>query len=804
MSLLALLRRDLALAIRSLRGTPSFTVTSALALALGIGATTAILSVVNGVLLRPLPYADADRLVVLLHDGSNPVAPENFTAWRAQARSFTDLAAAQYWTPDLTGGDNPEQILGLRITTGMLPLLGVRPVLGRGFAAREDEAGSDHVLVISYGLWRRRFAGDARVIGAILPLDGEPYTIVGVMPESFRFSPFWATKAELWAPLRIPARGGNSLRVFARLKPGVTMAQARSDVAAMTARLDRENPGTNRNVVVLPLREKVVGDIRRPLLVLFGAVAFVLLLACVNVAHMMLARATARSRELAVRTALGATGRRLVLQLFAESLVLAALGGAAGIAIAFAGVRALAASGASIVPRVARVAIDERVLAMSLGITIATAVMFGLTPALRAARIDLAATFRDGDRASSEGRGRARLRDVLVASEFTLALVLLVGAGLMIRTVAALQRVDPGWNPRGVLTMMVSTSGTPGADPARHAQFYVDALARVKAVPGVADASFINHLPIAGDLWGFSFRVEGRAVPAPGEWPHAAYRVVFPGYFSTMRLPILAGRDVAESDRIDATPVAVVNRFMAEKHWPGQSALGKRIMMDSTWITVVGVVKDAVRDQWIAAPSEEIYLPFFQQRRYLENGSMTLVARAVCRPDACDAAALARPVRDAIRSVERGAPISAVETMDHVVSDATGDQRFYLLLLASFAAIALLLAAVGIYGVMSYAVSRRTHEIGVRIALGADPRTLLRAIVARGVAIAAAGSVVGVVVALGLTRLMQGILFGVTPTDSMTFIVVMATLGAVAALSSFVPAYRAMRIDPLSALRASS
>jgi len=803
---LDLIRRDVAYASRSLRNAPAISVAAALALALGIGATTAILSVVNAVLLRPLPYADADRLVVVLHDGRNPVAPANFVDWRAQNRSFADVAAAEYWTPDLTGDDNPEQINGLRVSPGMIRMLGVAPILGRSFTYDEGRAGHDHVVVISYGLWQRRFSGDRSVIGKSLALDGQQYTIVAVMPASFQFAPFWATKAELWAPLsldgRLAGRGGNSLRIFARLKPNVTLAQARADIAAVTGRLERDFPGTNRNVVVLPLKEKVVGDIRSPLLVLLVAVGFVLLTACANVAHMLLARADGRRRELAVRTALGATRATLIAQMLVESVLLAVIGGVAGLLLAAWGTRALVAAAPAIIPRVATVTFDARVLLASIGVTATTAIAFGLFPALRAARVDLAETFRDGDRASSDGRGRVQLRSLLVASEFALALVLLVGTGLMVRTLVALQHVDPGFDPRGVLAMTVSTTGTPAADSSRHAQFYTEALARVNNVPGVVSASYINHLPLAGDQWGFRFRVEGRPTPRPGESPTATYRVVFPKYFATMRLPIISGRDIAETDRLDAPPVVVINEFMAKTHWPNENPIGKRIAIgDSTWTTVIGVAKNAVRGSWSAPPEEEMYLSFYQQPRYLKGGYMTLVARMDCSRS-CDAASLAPSVRGAVRAVERNAPISAIQTMSAVVADATADQRFYLVVLASFAAIAIVLAAVGIYGVMSYTVARRTHEIGIRIAVGADSISLVGVVVRQAMIVASMGAAAGLLMALALTRLMRGVLFGVSPTDATTFLGVTAVLFAVALGASFVPARRATRIDPLTALRA--
>lgn len=806
------LGRDAKFAWRGLRKTPAFTIAAALALALGIGATTAILSVVHAVLIQPLPYADADRLVVALHDGRNPVAPANFADWRAQTKSFTDMAAAEYWTPDLTGGDDPGAINALHITTGMLPMLGVQPLLGRMFAVDEDQPGNELVAIVSYGLWQRRFAGDPNVLGKSISLDGKVYRVVGVMPKTFQFAPFWATRAELWAPLVLAPRlaqsnrGGQSLRVFARLKRGVSFEQARADLASVTARLEREFPGTNKNVELVPLKTKVVGNIQTPLAILFVAVVFVLLISCANVAHMLLARAGSRQRELAIRTAMGATRARLVAQMLVESALLALLGGAAGLAFAAWGVRTLVATSPAIIPRVASVTIDGPVLAMAFGLTAFTAIAFGLLPALRTARVDLAETFRDGDRASSDGRGRGRIRSVLVASEFALALVLLVGAGLMIRSVIQLQRIDPGFDPRNVVSMIVSTAGTPAADSARHESFYVDALSRVKAMPGIVSASYINHLPIGGDIWGLSFRVEGRPAPKPGESPTATYRVVFPGYFATMRIPILRGRDVTDADRPGTPAVVVINDFMARTHWRGQDPIGKRIALsDSTWITVVGVVKNDVRSDWSAPPEEEIFLPFAQQSSYRKgtgaSRAMTLVARVACAHSECDAGTLAPQIRAAIRGAERNAPISAVQTMRALVNDATAESRFYLVLLTAFATIALALAAVGIYGVMSYSVSRRTHEIGIRIALGADPRSVVSIVVRQGLTLAALGAGVGLAVAFALTRLMRGILYGVAPTDAWTFLSVTTVLVGVAAVASLIPARRATRIDPLEALR---
>jgi putative ABC transport system permease protein len=806
------LQRDSRVALRAFRQTPLFTTAAIVALALGIGATTAMLSVVNGVLLRPLPYADADRLAVILHDGRNPVSPGNYVDWRREMRAFTDVAAAEYWTPTLAARDEPEEVYGLHVTANLFPLLGVRPLLGRLFAEHEDEPGNEQVAIIGYGLWQRVFGGDRGIVGRRISLDGNVVTVIGVMPRTFQFAPFWATHAELWAPLVLAPRlgttnrGGQSLRLFARLRPGVSLDQARLDVAAVTARLERAYPGTNRNVAVVPLKDKVVGDIRTPLVVLLVGVAFVLLIACANVAHMLLARAVARQKELAIRTALGATRGRLVAQLLVESVLLAAFGGCAGLLLAFWGVRSLVAASPAIIPRIASVAIDARVLLMSVGLTAATAIAFGLVPSFRAARVDLVESFKAANRNTSGGHSGTRLRDALVASEFALALVLLVGAGLMIRTFVALRHIDPGFDARNVVAMNISTIGTREADTTVHAAFYADALERVRALPGVESASFINHLPIAGDIWGFPFSVEGRPKPRPGEAPTATYRVVFPGYFHTMRIPLLRGRDIDDADRLGAPNVVIVNEYMAARHWPGDNPIGKRISLDdSTWTTVVGIAKNDIRHDWAAPPEEEMFLPFFQQRGYLKgsgpSGSMTLVARLACDRSACDAASLAPPIARAVRGLDRKIPISQVETMSSVVADATAESRFYLVLLAAFAIVAVALAAVGIYGVMSYAVSRRTREIGIRIALGATPSTVLRIVIGHGMLVVGLGAAAGTALALVLTRLMSRLLYGVSAGDPVTFVTVTTLLSAVALAASAAPARRATRVDAVRALR---
>ncbi len=811
---LEVLAQDARYGLRSLRNSPAFTGAAALALALGIGTTTAIVSVVDHVLLRPLAYEDANRLVVLSHgDGGTTVAPANFLDWRSSARAFSHMAAAEYWTPNLAGGDSPEAVNALHLSADMIPMLGVRPQLGRVFTADEDRPGGERVAVIGYGLWQRRFASDPNVLGKQVLLDGVPYAIIGVMPREFMFAPFWATHAELWAPLALGARAGDrsgaSLRVFARLRPGVSIDQARSDIAAVARRLDAVNPGSNRGVTATPLMDLVVGDARTPLLMLLVAVACVLLISCANVAHMLLARAAARRKEIAVRTALGAGRRRIVRQLLTESVLLAGIGGVGGILLAAWMVRALVALSPAFIPRIATVAIDGRVLGLSLAITMLTGIVFGLVPALRASAVDVAQAFKDGDRGSTSGRRRARLRSVLVASEIALALVLLVGAGLMMRSFAALRRVDPGFDPRGVVTMTLSLTGTREAAPGVRTAFYREVKQRIERLPNVASVGMINHVPIGGDNWGMPFAVEGRPVPKPGEFPRATYRVVLPGYFAAMRVTLRAGRDFTDADQLDAPRVVVINDAMARQFWPAGDAVGKRVRFgDSTWVTVVGVVHNVVTADIASAPEPELYVPYLQESGYLSDMGahhtfFSIVARAACvRAESCDGAAIAPSIRGVVRSLDRNVAVSQVQTMSQLLDSVTANTRFYLLLLGAFASIALVLAALGIYGVVHYTVTQRTQEIGIRVALGADTRRVVGLIVQQGLAITLIGVGAGAVVAFALTRLMSTLLYGVGASDVWTFAATALLLIGVATVASALPARRATRIDPLRALRA--
>lgn len=599
----------------------------------------------------------------------------------------------------------------------------------------------------------------------------------------------------------------NSLRVFGRLKPGATLAQARAEIAAITARLEKQYPGTNQNVVVILLKEQVVGKVEAPLLVLLGAVGFVLLMACANVAHMLLARAASRQKEIAVRAALGAGRTRVIRQFLTENLLLAGMGGALGLLLAFWGTRALVALSPGSIPRVETVTLDGRVVLFLFAITVLTSIGFGLAPALQASAVNLSDTLKETGRGSSDGMQRNRLRSFLVASEFALSLVLLIGAGLMVRSFFALQSVDPGFNPHNVLSMVVSVAGSSEAAPGNREIFYRQLLERVRALPGVESAAGINHLPLAGDLWGWPFVIEGRPKPRPGDSPGGVYRIATRGYLATMRIPLLRGRDLAEADTKTAPGVVLINEKAAHSFWPGEDPIGKRISFDAdtsdrpTWLTIVGIVKDVKQGDWAAKPDEEVYLATFQNAQFLEaleshSSYITLVARTTGDP-----AALTQALKETVWSFDRNLPISQVVTMDAVVADANAQPRFEMMLLGIFAAAALLLAAVGIYGVMSYAVSRRTHEIGIRVSLGADPADVLLLVVRQGMVLALIGSAAGIVGALGLSRLMKSLLYGVKPIDPLVFGGVTILLLLVAMAASYLPARRAMRVDPMIALR---
>lgn len=811
--------QDLRYGVRTLYRNPRFAAVAILALALGIGANTAIFSVVYGVLLRALPYEDSDELVVILRqsmrDGGygGPVAPANFYDWREQAQSFEQMTAAEVWGPVLTEQDVPEKLGGLRASANLFAMLGVEPLLGRSFRPEDERPENERVVVLGYGLWQRRFGGRDDILGQALRLDGEVYTVVGVMPQGFGFPTFWAQEAELWSPLvftpeRAQSRGGNSLRIFGRLKPGATLAQAQAEMSAICERLAEQYPVVNADhgAIVEFLHDKTVAEVRPTLVVLAGAVGFLLLIACVNVANLLLARATTREREVAVRTALGAGRGDVIRQLLAENMVLAIAAGVLGVLFAAWGLSTILAAIPETMsvsmPRREAIQLDGTVLGFAFLLSLGTAALFGLTPALRSSRFDLVEALKEGGRGTRGGGGK--LRNALVVGEIALSLMLLAGAGLLIRSFVRLQAIDPGFQPGNVISMVVPVTGSQFGSPQRKGPFYERLVENVRAVPGVRSAAVINHIPLEGDIWGRSITIEGREAPVPEDVPGAAYRVAGPGYLPTIGATLLRGRDFAVTDSHNAPPVIIINETLARVHFPNEDPIGKRIKPgrpDSTepWRTIVGVVQDVQQRQW-AQVNSEIYLPFAQDEDFYGNVSppfsMTLVART-----ANDPAAMAQALQQQVLALDPNIPVSNVVTLEQAVSNALWQPRFSMFLLGVFAIIALVLAAVGVYGVMSYAVTQRTSEIGIRVAMGARRRDVLWLVVRHGMLLAAAGTVLGLAGASALSRVMESMLYQVSATDSFTLAAASIALLLVALAACLAPAFRASRIDPIVALR---
>jgi predicted permease len=793
--------KDARYAVRMMLKHRSFTFVAVLALGLGIGANTAIFSIINAVLLRPLPYQNAAELVTVLHDRSNPIAPANFLDLTKQSQSFSSIAAAQWWEPNLTGRDQPEHLRGLQLTAEMFHLLGINPTLGRTFHTGEDQTGNDHVVVLSNQLWQRRFGSDAGVIGQQINFDGESYTIIGVMPAEFQFAPFWATRAELWTPLNLAARAndrrGQSLRVFARLKPGVTRDQAQAETATIFRQLEQQYPEANKGLglSVDPLHEKVVGKTRRALLILFGAVGFVLLIACANVANLMMARASARQKEIAVRTALGASGRRIARQLLTESVMIALVGGAFGLTLALVGVKTLVAFGPTSLPRVQTISLDGRILLFTLVVSVLTGVLFGLAPVLQTLKGNFNDSLKEGSRGSTLGKGRSRARRLLVVSEVALALMLLVGGGLMVRSFARLLQVDPGFNPSHLLTLTISLAGSEHSTAPKRVAFFNQLMERVDSLPGVQSASAINHLPLGGDVWTVPFSIQGRPAPTPGEKRGAVYRIIRPNYFRTMKATLSVGRDFTAHDSESAPGVVIINQVFAKRYWPASDPLGQRIFVidETSPREIVGVVKDLKQDDWTGEPNAEMYLPHLQQTG---PRGLTLVIRS-----AADPLQLVSAVENQVWAIDKNLPVAEIRSMEEVISEGIEQQRFNMLLLSVFAAVALLLAVIGIYGVMSDAVTARTHELGIRMALGAQTSDVLKMIVRQGMVLALAGIAIGLAGSFWLTQFMSSLLYEVSATDRLTFIAIPLVLAAVALGACLIPARRATKVDPLVALR---
>lgn len=794
--------KEVRYAIRSLAKRPGFVITALITLALGIGANTAIFSVVNAVLLRPLAYRNPEQLVTVLHDGSSPVAPANFLDWKQQSQSFESLAAAQWWEPNLSGTDQPEHLRGLQMTDPMFRLLGVDPIIGRTFTDGEDQPGREHVAVLSNRLWHRRFGANPNVIGQQITLDGESFTVIGVMPPEFQFAPFWATNAEIWSPLNLAARrndrGGQSLRIFGRLKPTVSSAQAQIEMDTINRRLEQQYPDHNKGltVSVVPLLEQTVGKTRPALLMLLAAVGFVLLIACANVANLMMARATARKKEIALKAVLGATRGRIASQLLTESLLLALSGGALGLLLAIVGVKALVRLGPATLPRLQTIGLDSSVLGFTFVVSVVTGILFGLAPILQIRKANFSESLNESARGSTSGKHHYRVRRLLVVAEMSLAVMLLIGGGLMVRSFLRLRAIDPGFDSGHLLTMTIPLAGSKHSDGPARAAFFDQILPAIKALPGVESASAINHLPIGGDQWTLGFTIEGQSAPSPGQGPAAVYRIVRPDYFRTMGETLLKGRDFNADDKQAAPGVVIVNEALARRYWPNDDPLGKRLKVnadDSGWREIVGIVKDAKQRDWISAAKPELYLPHQQS---LAPRSLTLVVRTSPEPTV-----MTRAIQNEIWAVDKGLPVFEIRSMDDVISEALGPQLFNTLLLGIFGWIALTLATVGIYGVINNMVVSRTHEIGIRMALGARATDVLRMIVGQGMTLTAIGIAIGIAGSLFISQLLAGLLYGVSTTDAATFLSIPLLLAAVALMACYLPARRATRVDPMVALR---
>ena len=798
---------DVRYGIRMLMKNPGFTAVAVLTLALGIGANTAIFSVVNAVLVRPLPYKDAGKLVLVwqIEPQLNraPVTTQDFLAWKEQSDIFDSMAAGTEGLSraSLTGLGEAEAVRSAPVSAGLMEMLGVQACLGRVMRPDEDVPGHDAVAILSYGLWAGRFGSDPRIIGKALTLDGKSREIIGVMPKGFVFPRIWGIKPDLWVPLaprRADAPTGNWLYVIARLKRGVTFQQAQTAIKALAERQAKLHPESDNGVgaQVELLRDYLIGSFRLRILVLFGVVGFVLLIACANVANLQLARTTARERELAVRTALGAGRMRLLRQLLTENVLLSVLGGAAGLLVAvWAKVFLLSLSPPDYFPSASEINISPGVLAFTLGISILTGALFGLFPAFRGFRTDLNESLKEGTRSLSDSLRSRRTRSAVVVTEISLAFILLVGAGLMIRSLQKLAEVNLGFETANLVTMEVDLPEFSYTKPEQAVAFYQSSLERIQSLPGLRAAAFTSQLPLGGGPNG-TIQVEGAPqTPAFGEGPLVQPTSVTRDYFRVLGIPLLKGRTFTLADTPNSTLVAVINATLASHFWPGQDPVGKRLRFsgDSAWCEVVGVVGDSRRWSLFDEPMPEVYFTYAQN----PDIHMKLVVRTATERQG----GLASAIRGQISAVDSNVPVYAVATMQDAVSESTAGQRFLTLLMTVFALVALILVVTGIYGVISYSVARETHDIGVRMALGAKQEDILRLVLGKVTAIASLGVGIGLAGAAGLTRFLADMLYGVKPMDVVTFLSVALLLLTVALVACYLPARRATKVDPLVALR---
>jgi putative ABC transport system permease protein len=796
--------RDITYSLRVLFKNYAFSIVVVLTLALGIGANTAIFSFANGILLRPLPYPQSDRLAVVdqtaLKEGNTSIGVSypDFLDWRDQNTVF-ERVATHFGTGRfaMTISGQPIEIRGGRVSYGLFETLRVSPILGRTFTLNEDRPEEDAVVILGYDLWQRSFGGNPNVVGQKITLSSSSRTIIGVMPRGFRFPDV----SDLWVPLAFSTktytRNDHGLEVIARLKDGVTIAQARADMNNVAARIEEQNPVTNEGVgvTVTSLHDNLSGSYRDALLILLGVVGCVLLVACVNVANLMLGRATARQKEFALRAALGASRWRIIRQLLLESLLLAIAGGALGFVLSIWALHLLLTAIPIDLPFWMNFDLDLRVLGFTLAITLLTGLIFGAVPALQTSRVDLNDTLKEGGRGNSGVRSRAR--SLLVVSEIAMSLVLLVGAGLMIQSFLRLRQVNIGLNPKNVLTATLSLPRAKYTENDQRTAFFKQLLERVRDLPGVESASATRTLPLGGSNWGRGLTVEGHPVMSTGQTPTVQHTVVEPGYFRTMGITLLAGRDFTDADTKDAPDVTIIEERLARQYWPNESPLGKRVRFgppedNEPWHTIVGVVS-TVRDQSVQEETRpSVYLP----HQKVPVPSMSLVARTSVNPHEFIGA-----VRREVAQLDPDLPVSKVATMEEVVAESIWQPRLYAMLFAVFAGGALLLALIGIYGVMAFLVQTRTHEIGVRMALGASARDVFKLIVGRGMKLTAVGVVIGIAGAIALTRLIHSLLFNTSATDPLTFILISLLLSLAAFFACYIPARRAAKVDPLVALR---
>jgi putative ABC transport system permease protein len=812
---------DLRFAFRQLTKSPGFTVVAILTLALSIGACTAVLSLVNALLIRPLPYRQPQQLVLLLQHFKTqnleriPVSPPEFVDYETRAHSFEKLGAFGYTNFNLAAGDKPERIAGATVTAGVLPLLGVSPLKGRFFEPQECTTGRDDVVIISARLWQSRFNSDPQIIGTKLLLNGRSFTVVGIMPASFDFplqlfnlgsGGQFGGRADIWKPLaftdsEMKARYSRSYAIIGRLAAGTSVAQAQAEIETINGQMRREHPDNysqdnSFGGDVLLLHELAVGGMRPALLILLGAVGLVLLIACANLTTMLLARAASREREMAIRVALGAGPMRLLKQVMSESVLLALGGGIAGVLLAGWGVELLKTIGTQTVPRLREVNVDLSVLAMTLAVAVGTGILFGLVPGLTSAKPELTEALKEGGHSSTQGRHRNRLRSGLVIAEVALALVLLTGAGLLMKSFGRLQNVSPGFNPQNALTFEISLPKVQYPDNPSQIRFFNEAQRRIAALPGVHAAGFSTILPLAGTNSDSSFAIEGRPADDKSPSPDEEKREVSPDYFRALQTPLLKGRFFTDADNPDAPPVIIVNQTFAKKFWPDQEPLGKRIVMGGmsdkpNWITVVGVVGDMRHFGLDVDPKPEMYVPFAQDPYF----TAIFVIRSTQ-----DTGSLLSWIRREVHAIDPAVPLANVRTLQNVIGDSIAPRKLAVVLLGVFAGVAVLLAAIGIYGVMSFLVVQRTHEIGVRMALGAQRSDVLRLVMGHALRLVLLGAAIGLAIAFVSSRALQAMLYRVGAFDGPTFAGVTLALAAVALLASYIPALRATRADPMIAL----